>query len=181
MASSKDPHKATNKEVNQSIKGSKDAPTPEIPIVKCSKPILVAEEALTAKETPIVKNCKLGHVSEEILPTKGTPVVQSANQKQKSVKEQNKETPVIQSAKHQQRSIKEQKSAKEQNKEVKPLNLKELIKRHLQAGACKMNYELAELHQLLDLAKVSMQRMPTLVELSAPINICGKSKRQRLN
>jgi hypothetical protein len=60
------------------------------------------------------------------------------------------------------------------------LNLKELIKRHLQAGACKMDYDAAEIHQLLDLAKVSMQKMPTLIEVPAPVNVCGRFKRSEL-
>jgi len=62
---------------------------------------------------------------------------------------------------------------KEEKKDEKKLNLKDLIKKHLQMGACKMEYELSELHQLLDLAKASMQKMPTLVEITAPINVCG--------
>lgn len=57
--------------------------------------------------------------------------------------------------------------------DAKKLDLKELIKKHLQAGATRMDYSLSELHQLLDLAKVSMQKMPTLVEVSVPMNICG--------
>lgn len=59
-------------------------------------------------------------------------------------------------------------------KSEKKLNLKALIKRHLQVGACKMEYEVSELHQLLDLAKASMQAMPMLVEVAAPVNVCGK-------
>lgn len=36
-----------------------------------------------------------------------------------------------------------------------------------------MEYELPDLHQLLAMAKASFQKVPTLVEVPCPVNICG--------
>uniref|UniRef100_A0A7E4VV46 Serine/threonine-protein phosphatase n=1 Tax=Panagrellus redivivus TaxID=6233 RepID=A0A7E4VV46_PANRE len=55
----------------------------------------------------------------------------------------------------------------------KKLQLKELIRKHLLSGSVRMEYELWELHQLLDLAKVSMQKKSTLIDVRTPVNICG--------
>ncbi|KAI6210060.1 Serine/threonine-protein phosphatase [Aphelenchoides besseyi] len=53
------------------------------------------------------------------------------------------------------------------------LDLKQLIKEHLMKGAVRMEYSVKILHQLLDVARASFQKLPTLVELNAPVNICG--------
>ncbi|KAI6231650.1 Serine/threonine-protein phosphatase [Aphelenchoides besseyi] len=53
------------------------------------------------------------------------------------------------------------------------LDLKQLIKEHLMKGAVRMEYSIGILHQLLDAARASFQKLPTLVELNAPVNICG--------
>ncbi|EJW79253.1 serine/threonine protein phosphatase, partial [Wuchereria bancrofti] len=53
------------------------------------------------------------------------------------------------------------------------LVLRELIKKHLLAGSTRMEYELPDLHQLLTMAKASFQKVPTLVEVPCPVNICG--------
>ncbi|VDM16267.1 unnamed protein product [Wuchereria bancrofti] len=55
----------------------------------------------------------------------------------------------------------------------KKLVLRELIKKHLLAGSTRMEYELPDLHQLLTMAKASFQKVPTLVEVPCPVNICG--------
>lgn len=55
----------------------------------------------------------------------------------------------------------------------KKLVLRELIKKHLLAGSTRMEYELSELHQLLTMAKASFQKVPTLIEVPCPVNICG--------
>ncbi|VDM16836.1 unnamed protein product [Wuchereria bancrofti] len=41
------------------------------------------------------------------------------------------------------------------------------------AGSTRMEYELPDLHQLLTMAKASFQKVPTLVEVPCPVNICG--------
>ncbi|KAI6231326.1 Serine/threonine-protein phosphatase [Aphelenchoides besseyi] len=56
---------------------------------------------------------------------------------------------------------------------AKELNLKQLIKDHLNKGVVRMDYSITILHQLLDLARASFQKQPTLVEVKAPVNICG--------
>lgn len=53
------------------------------------------------------------------------------------------------------------------------LVLRELIKKHLLAGSARMEYELPDLHQLLTMAKASFQKVPTLIEVPCPVNICG--------
>ncbi|CAD5230743.1 unnamed protein product [Bursaphelenchus okinawaensis] len=58
-------------------------------------------------------------------------------------------------------------------KAEKPLNLKNLIKDHLMAGAKRMDYEPTIIYQLLELAKDSFQKQEPLIELNAPVNICG--------
>ncbi|VIP00151.1 Ser/Thr protein phosphatase family protein [Brugia malayi] len=55
----------------------------------------------------------------------------------------------------------------------KKLVLRELIKKHLLAGSTRMEYELPDLHQLLTMAKASFQKVPTLIEVPCPVNICG--------
>ncbi|KAI1709047.1 calcineurin-like phosphoesterase domain-containing protein [Ditylenchus destructor] len=55
----------------------------------------------------------------------------------------------------------------------KELDLKRIIKHHLIDGARQQQYELWELHLLLQAAKKSFQAMETLSELQAPVNICG--------
>ncbi|KAI6204396.1 Serine/threonine-protein phosphatase [Aphelenchoides besseyi] len=57
--------------------------------------------------------------------------------------------------------------------EIEKLNLKQLIKDHLNKGVVRMDYSITILHQLLDLARASFQKQPTLVEVKAPVNICG--------
>ncbi|KAI6208836.1 Serine/threonine-protein phosphatase [Aphelenchoides besseyi] len=57
--------------------------------------------------------------------------------------------------------------------EIEKLNLKQLIKEHLNKGVARMDYSVTILHQLLDLARASFQKQPTLVEVKAPVNICG--------
>lgn len=51
--------------------------------------------------------------------------------------------------------------------------LRDLIKKHLLAGSARMDYELNDLHQLLNMAKVSFQKTNTLIEVPCPVNICG--------
>lgn len=53
------------------------------------------------------------------------------------------------------------------------LKLRELIKKHLLAGSARMEYELAELHRLLTMAKESFKKTKTLIEVPCPVNICG--------
>uniref|UniRef100_A0A0M3IBE5 Serine/threonine-protein phosphatase n=2 Tax=Ascaris TaxID=6251 RepID=A0A0M3IBE5_ASCLU len=53
------------------------------------------------------------------------------------------------------------------------LVLRDLIKKHLLAGSARMDYELNDLHQLLNMAKVSFQKTNTLIEVPCPVNICG--------
>lgn len=51
------------------------------------------------------------------------------------------------------------------------MHVKALIKKHLLAGAVKQEYEPDDLRALLDLAKVSMHKQNTLVEVNPPVNI----------
>lgn len=51
--------------------------------------------------------------------------------------------------------------------------MKELIRKHLLAGSVGMEYELWEVYQLLDVAKVLMQKKNTLIEVRKPVNVCG--------
>ncbi|CAD5205549.1 unnamed protein product [Bursaphelenchus okinawaensis] len=61
---------------------------------------------------------------------------------------------------------------KEKNPNVK-VNLKEMIKQHLLAGAKKMDYSTDEILSVLEVAKASFAKQPSLIEMPAPINICG--------
>uniref|UniRef100_A0AC34F9L3 Serine/threonine-protein phosphatase n=1 Tax=Panagrolaimus sp. ES5 TaxID=591445 RepID=A0AC34F9L3_9BILA len=70
------------------------------------------------------------------------------------------------------KSKKEKESVSKKEPEKK-LQLKDLIRKHLLAGSVRMEYELWELHQLLDMAKISMQKKSTLIDVRTPVNICG--------
>ncbi|TKR94820.1 hypothetical protein L596_009055 [Steinernema carpocapsae] len=68
---------------------------------------------------------------------------------------------------------------------TKKLNLKALIKEHLLVKyevkpdeMFQMDYEAAELYELLDLAKKAFMKEKTLIEVAVPINICGDTHGQ---
>uniref|UniRef100_A0A914PP05 Serine/threonine-protein phosphatase n=1 Tax=Panagrolaimus davidi TaxID=227884 RepID=A0A914PP05_9BILA len=62
------------------------------------------------------------------------------------------------------KSSKSKKETTSKKEPEKKLQLKELIRKHLLAGSVRMEYELWELHQLLDMAKISMQKKSTLID-----------------
>ncbi|KJH52913.1 phosphoprotein phosphatase 1 domain protein [Dictyocaulus viviparus] len=59
------------------------------------------------------------------------------------------------------------------DKERSSFNLKEFIKKHFIAGAARQNYEIYEIHLILERAMVVMKNSPILLELRCPVNICG--------
>uniref|UniRef100_A0AC35F561 Serine/threonine-protein phosphatase n=1 Tax=Panagrolaimus sp. PS1159 TaxID=55785 RepID=A0AC35F561_9BILA len=100
--------------------------------------------------------------------TKKDDATKSSKEK-KSTKETGK-SKIAEAAAKSTKSKKESTSKKEPEKK---LQLKELIRKHLLAGSVRMEYELWELHQLLDMAKISMQKKSTLIDVRTPVNICG--------
>lgn len=160
-SSSKDKNPTDNKIPNDKVTLDKTLPTIEKTIEKGSA------EKETPPPTPINNNNNI-------------PLADVPGGKNETTPEKPPVTDPAKSSKKEKASNKDlkhsSKDAKQSNKDAKPekkLNLKDLIKKHLTMGACKMDYGVDELHQLLDLAKVSMQKMSTLVELSAPVNVCG--------
>ncbi|CAD5233535.1 unnamed protein product [Bursaphelenchus xylophilus] len=57
--------------------------------------------------------------------------------------------------------------------QMKPINLRAFIKDHLISGAKRMDYDPAAVYQLLGMAKQSFQDQSPLIELNAPVNVCG--------
>ncbi|VDO20920.1 unnamed protein product [Haemonchus placei] len=51
--------------------------------------------------------------------------------------------------------------------------MKEFIKKHFIAGAARQNYEVYEIHLILEKALVEMRNSPVLLEVRCPVNICG--------
>ncbi|KIH49681.1 hypothetical protein ANCDUO_20243, partial [Ancylostoma duodenale] len=59
------------------------------------------------------------------------------------------------------------------DKERAGFNMKEFIKKHFIAGAARQNYEVYEIHLILEKAMDAMKNSPILLELKCPVNICG--------
>ncbi|PIO71753.1 Ser/Thr phosphatase family protein [Teladorsagia circumcincta] len=51
--------------------------------------------------------------------------------------------------------------------------MKEFIKKHFIAGAARQNYEVYEIHLILERALTEMRNSPILLEVRCPVNICG--------
>ncbi|CAJ0929013.1 unnamed protein product, partial [Mesorhabditis belari] len=56
---------------------------------------------------------------------------------------------------------------------AKKINLRDFIKKHLLEGSRKMEYDLEQVHAILDMAKFAFLKTSPLLELNAPVNICG--------
>ncbi|TKR63129.1 hypothetical protein L596_027001 [Steinernema carpocapsae] len=54
-----------------------------------------------------------------------------------------------------------------------PLKLSRFIKKHLILGDVKIDYDYRDIFELLDRALVVFQKCPALVDVPAPINVCG--------
>ncbi|KAK6740118.1 hypothetical protein RB195_008534 [Necator americanus] len=52
-------------------------------------------------------------------------------------------------------------------------NMKDFIKKHFIAGAARQNYEVYEIHLILEKAMDNMKNSPILLEVRCPVNICG--------
>ena len=52
-------------------------------------------------------------------------------------------------------------------------NPRDFIKRHFAEGSKRMEYSVTELHILMDLAKEAFTQEETLLDIRAPINVCG--------
>ncbi|CAD5208211.1 unnamed protein product [Bursaphelenchus xylophilus] len=63
------------------------------------------------------------------------------------------------------------KSARDFTKQ--PLNLKALIAQHFQGPPSRMDYNIEEIYEVLDKAKASFMKQPSLLEIRPPMNICG--------
>ncbi|VDM66184.1 unnamed protein product [Strongylus vulgaris] len=59
------------------------------------------------------------------------------------------------------------------DKERAGFNMKEFIKKHFIAGAARQNYEVWEIHLILEKAMDAMKSSPILLEVRCPVNICG--------
>lgn len=59
------------------------------------------------------------------------------------------------------------------DKERSGFNMKEFIKKHFIAGAARQNYEVYEIHLILEKAMDNMKNSPILLEVRCPVNICG--------
>ncbi|CAJ0600059.1 unnamed protein product [Cylicocyclus nassatus] len=59
------------------------------------------------------------------------------------------------------------------DKERAGFNMKEFIKKHFIAGAARQNYEVFEIHLILEKAMDAMKNSPILLEVRCPVNICG--------
>ncbi|WKY00709.1 hypothetical protein Q1695_015051 [Nippostrongylus brasiliensis] len=59
------------------------------------------------------------------------------------------------------------------DKERSGFNMKEFIKKHFIAGAARQNYEVYEIHLILERAMEAMKSSPILLEVRCPVNICG--------
>ncbi|EPB70839.1 phosphoprotein phosphatase 1 domain protein [Ancylostoma ceylanicum] len=59
------------------------------------------------------------------------------------------------------------------DKERAGFNMKEFIKKHFIAGAARQNYEVYEIHLILEKAMDAMKNSPILLEVKCPVNICG--------
>ncbi|CAD5207981.1 unnamed protein product [Bursaphelenchus xylophilus] len=54
-----------------------------------------------------------------------------------------------------------------------PLNIKALITQHFQGPPSRMDYNIDEIYEVLEQAKASFMKQPSLLEVRPPMNICG--------